>query len=74
MLGSSTVSTAGGLIDSTTLPATETYTVLVDPKTSGTGTVSVSVLDVPADISGSLPLTGVQQVYYDERARARTSR
>ena len=63
VLGSSTVSTAGGLIDSTTLPASETYTVLVDPKTWGTGTVSVRVLDVPADVGGSLPLTGIQQVY-----------
>lgn len=62
-LGSATVSTAGGLIDSTTLPASETYTVLVDPKTAGTGTVSVRVLDVPADVGGSVPLTGVQQVY-----------
>jgi hypothetical protein len=63
VLASASVSSTGGLIDSTTLPANETYTVLVDPKTSGTGTVSVRVLDVPADITGSLPLTGVQQVY-----------
>lgn len=63
ILGSSSVTLAGGLIDSTTLPATETYTVLVDPKTSSVGTVSVKVVDVPADITGTLPLTGVQQVY-----------
>jgi hypothetical protein len=63
VLGSSTLSASGGLIDSTTLPATETYTVLVDPKTNGIGTASVKVVDVPADVSGTLPLTGVQQVY-----------
>ena len=37
--------------------------MLVDPKTWGTGTASVKVVDVPADITGTLPLTGVQQVY-----------
>jgi hypothetical protein len=61
-LASASVTSTGGLIDTTTLPATETYTVLLDPKTFGTGTASVKVIDVPADITGTLALNGVQQV------------
>ena len=55
VLASASVTSTGGLIDATTLPATETYTVLLDPKTFGTGTASVKVIDVPADVTGTLP-------------------
>jgi hypothetical protein len=62
MLASASVTSTGGLIDATALPATETYTVLLDPKSFGTGTASVKVIDVPADVTGTLTMNGVQQV------------
>jgi hypothetical protein len=62
MLASASVTSTGGLIDATALPATETYTVLLDPKSFGTGTESVKVIDVPADVTGTLTMNGVQQV------------
>lgn len=63
VLSSASVNTSGGIIDATTLPASETYTVLVDPKTSGTGSATVKVVDVPPDVTAALPLNGTPQVF-----------
>jgi subtilisin family serine protease len=47
---------AGGdtFLDVTTLPATGTYTMSVDPLDAATGPVSVTVYDVPPDVTGTI--------------------
>lgn len=45
-----------GFIDVQTLPTTGTYTVLTDPSGASTGTLTLTLYDVPADASGSLTL------------------
>jgi subtilisin family serine protease len=56
--GSVYVSSFGGFLDTRTLTATGTYTILVDPQDSAIGSMTLSLFDVPADISGSLTLSG----------------
>src|SRR5207245_1093680 len=41
-------------LDVLTLPVTGTYTVLVDPYSSNTGSATVTLYDVPADVSGTI--------------------
>ncbi len=41
-----------------TLPTTGTYAVLADPAQAYTGTMTVTLYDVPADITGSLTING----------------
>jgi hypothetical protein len=52
---------ADAFMDTVTLPANGTYTVFVDPQGADTGSLDVTVFDVPADLSGSItpgtPLT-----------------
>jgi YD repeat-containing protein len=48
--------TTTGFIDVQTLPTTGTYTVLTDPSGASTGTLTLTLYDVPADASGSLTL------------------
>jgi len=45
-------------IDTQTLPVTGTYTILVDPADSSTGSVTLTLYDVPADLSGSVTIGG----------------
>ncbi len=45
---------AGALMEPTTLPATGTYTVTVDPTTQATGSVTLNVFTSPSDLSGAL--------------------
>jgi YD repeat-containing protein len=45
---------AGGVIDTTVLPVTGTYTLLVDPFEAATGNVTLRLFTVPADISGPI--------------------
>jgi hypothetical protein len=47
-----------GFIDTRTLPATGTYTILVDPVGAATGSVTLTLYDVPADYSGNLTVGG----------------
>jgi hypothetical protein len=43
-----------GFIDATTLPTTGTYTILVDPASTASGSLTLTLADVPADFSGSI--------------------
>jgi YD repeat-containing protein len=45
-------------IDVTTLPSAGTYTVLVDPQSAHTGSITLTLYDVPADPTGSLTIGG----------------
>jgi YD repeat-containing protein len=52
---------AGGtekFIDTVTLTATASYTILVDPIASATGTLTLTLYDVPADLTGTIPEDG----------------
>ncbi|MDX6521223.1 MAG: hypothetical protein QOF08_1828, partial [Gaiellales bacterium] len=46
--------TGGGFIDATALPVSGTYTILVDPQSTYTGSMTLSLYDVPPDVSGSI--------------------
>src|SRR5207248_1538642 len=45
-------------IDTTTLPSSGTYTVVADPRQDTTGTTTVTLYDVPADVTGGVALDG----------------
>ena len=47
-----------GYIDVLTLPTTGTYTIKVDPVDVATGSVTLALSDVPADVSGSITVGG----------------
>ncbi|HKQ05772.1 MAG TPA: LamG-like jellyroll fold domain-containing protein [Blastocatellia bacterium] len=51
-------SSAGGWIDATSLPVTGTYTILVDPFDLYTGNMTLTLYDVPADVSGTITVGG----------------
>jgi hypothetical protein len=50
--------TSGGFVDTKLLPATGTYTILVDPQGAATGSTTLTLYDVPPDASGSLTAGG----------------
>jgi hypothetical protein len=54
------VGAGGGFIDATTLPVAGTYTVLVDPKGTATGKMTLTLYDVPADVSGTIVPGGAE--------------
>jgi YD repeat-containing protein len=45
---------AGGFIDTQVLPVTGQYTILVDPWDTSTGSVTLTLYDVPADPTGTI--------------------
>jgi YD repeat-containing protein len=47
-----------GFLDTVTLPATGTYTLLVDPYDSNTGSANLTLHNVPADASGIATING----------------
>ena len=53
-LASAIVDSAGAFIDTKTLPVTGTYTLLVDPNDTATGSMTLTLYDVPADVSGPI--------------------
>jgi hypothetical protein len=53
-LGSSGFSNLGGFLDALTIPATGTYTVQVDPNGTNIGSTTLTLYDVPPDVSGTI--------------------
>jgi len=45
---------SGAFIDTQTLATTGTYSILVDPFFANTGTITLTLYDVPADLTGSI--------------------
>jgi thermitase len=50
--------TNGGVIDTRTLPVSGTYTIVVDPQGADTGSMTLTVFDVPADITATITAGG----------------
>ena len=53
-----TVGTSGGSIDAKTLSATGTYTILVDPLSNASGSMTLTLHAVPPDTTGSITAGG----------------
>jgi YD repeat-containing protein len=53
------VGTSGGFIDVQTLATTGTYTIVVDPQGSDTGSMTLTLHSVPADTTGTVTIGGV---------------
>jgi len=60
-LGSTTVGVVEAYIDTVTLTANATYTILVDPVGTATGSITLTLYDVPADFSGTITAGGSSQ-------------
>ncbi len=58
LVGPSPTGTAGSFIDATQLPVDGTYTILVDPVSANTGSATLTLYDVPPDISGTIVAGG----------------
>jgi hypothetical protein len=50
LVSATTIGSTGGFIDVKVLPLTGTYTILVDPQSAATGSVTLTLYDVPADV------------------------
>ena len=50
--------TSGGWVDKVTLPTTGTYTILLDPQSTATGSATATLYDVPPDAAASLAIGG----------------
>jgi subtilisin family serine protease/uncharacterized protein YhfF len=48
------VGATGGFVDTRTLPVTGSYTIVVDPQGTATGSMTVTLYDVPADTAGTI--------------------
>ncbi len=53
LVAPTTITTTGGFFDTKVLPADGTYTILIDPASSNTGNMTLTLYDVPADVTGS---------------------
>ena len=54
LTGYAHLNTSGAYIDTQTLPVDGAYSVLVDPSTTNTGNVTLTLNSVPADVSGTI--------------------
>jgi hypothetical protein len=52
------IGTTGGFIDVQTLATTGTYTIVVDPQSSDTGSITLTLYSVPADVTGTVTIGG----------------
>ncbi len=53
-LDTNTVDNSGGIIDTNTLPVTGTYTIVFDPLNTNVGSATLTLYEVPQDITGSI--------------------
>jgi subtilisin family serine protease len=59
MLGQQTlVGTNGGFVDTRSLPATGRYRILVDPQAASTGSMTLTLYDVPPDLTTTITAGG----------------
>ena len=60
VLGSSTLvsNVSSAFIDPRTLPVNGTYTILINPNNTNTGSMTLTLYDVPADPTGSITIGG----------------
>ena len=56
--GGTYVNVFGGFLDTRTLPSAGTYTILVDPQDAATGSMTVTLYDVPPDAGGTIAFGG----------------
>ena len=54
LVGPVTASSFGGFVDATELPSTGTYTIVVDPQGAASGSMTLTLFDVPADATGTI--------------------
>src|SRR5439155_1089350 len=54
LVAATSFTTAGGFIDVKSLAVSGTYTIVVDPPSSAVGATTLTLYDVPADVSGSI--------------------
>lgn len=57
-LTSTIVGTSGGFLDVQALPSAGEYALVVNPQTSYTGAITLTLYDVPADVGGSIAPDG----------------
>lgn len=58
ILAGTSTGVVSAFIDVRTLPSTGTYTVVLDPLSANTGSITLTLYDVPADASGTLTVNG----------------
>jgi hypothetical protein len=54
LVASTSISTSGGFIDTKTLPVNGTYKILVNPQSSALGATTLTLYDIPPDVTGSI--------------------
>src|SRR5207244_7403306 len=58
LIAATGVTTGGGFFDTRTLPATGTYTILLDPVAANIGQMTLTLYDVPPDVSATITAGG----------------
>jgi hypothetical protein len=58
LASAASLGTNGSFVDVKNLPLTGTYTILVDPQSTSTGSATLTLYDVPPDVTGSLTVGG----------------
>jgi YD repeat-containing protein len=62
VLAAPTCMEVNGFIDATTLPTSGTYTIRIDPVSLATGNLTLTLYDVPTDVSGTITADGTSTV------------
>jgi YD repeat-containing protein len=57
-LFSTSIAASGSVIESPTLPANGLYTIAIDPQGTNIGSITLTVSDLPADVTGTITMNG----------------